>query len=59
MSNVDKDIDEAAEPFMEQADEALGDVTGDEDPENTEDPSPRLGHRGAATRRPTGVPVEV
>jgi hypothetical protein len=51
MSNVDKDIDGAAEPFMEQAPEALGGVTGDEDPENTEDPSPRLGHRAGRHRQ--------
>lgn len=29
-----RDIDEAAEPFMEQAKDALGDVTDDEDLEN-------------------------
>ncbi|MFN2534409.1 MAG: hypothetical protein ABR528_04085 [Pseudonocardiaceae bacterium] len=51
MSNVDKDIDEAAEPFMEQAEESLGDVADDEDPENTENPSPRLGHRAGRHRQ--------
>jgi hypothetical protein len=47
MSNADNDS-EAAEPFMEQAQEALGDVSDEEDPENTENPSPRLGHRSGS-----------
>ncbi|MGH3984838.1 MAG: hypothetical protein ACRDST_19670 [Pseudonocardiaceae bacterium] len=52
MSSSNKDIDEAAEPFMEQAKEALGDVTGDEDLENPGKPlgSVRRGEMiGAAT----------
>jgi uncharacterized protein YjbJ (UPF0337 family) len=47
MSSSNKDIDDAAEPFMEQAKEALGDVTGDEDLENPGKPSPRRDDRGS------------
>jgi len=48
MSDAGKDIDEAAEPFMEQAREALGDVTADEDMDNAANPAPRLGERGGS-----------
>lgn len=40
-----KDIDEAAEPFMEQAKDALGDVTDDEDLESPGKRSPRRDDR--------------
>ncbi|MDQ4033764.1 MAG: CsbD family protein [Actinomycetota bacterium] len=40
-----KDIDKAAEPFMEQAKEALGDVTDDEDLESSGKRSPRRDDR--------------
>jgi uncharacterized protein YjbJ (UPF0337 family) len=40
-----KDIDEAAEPFMEQAKEALGDVTDGEDLECSGKRSPRRDDR--------------
>jgi hypothetical protein len=39
MSNADKDADEAAEPFMEQAKDALGDATSGEAPDNPANPS--------------------
>jgi len=39
MSNAEKDVDEAAEPFMEQAKEALGDASSDNDADNPADPS--------------------
>lgn len=48
MSDASKDIDDAAEPFMEQAREALGDVTGDEDTRNAAHP-PDLTVSGMAT----------
>jgi hypothetical protein len=47
MSSSNKDIDEAAEPFMEQAREALGDVTGDENVEEPGKRSPRRDDRGS------------
>jgi hypothetical protein len=34
-----KDVDEAAEPFMEQAKEALGDASSDDDADNPANPS--------------------
>lgn len=40
-----KDIDEAAEPFMEQAKDALGDVTDDEDLESPRKRAPRRDDR--------------
>jgi hypothetical protein len=46
MSSSDKDIDEAAEPFMEQAKEALGDVAGEENLQNPGKGSPRRDDRG-------------
>lgn len=62
MSNGDKDddksadIDEAAEPFMEQAKDALGDVGGNEDGENPANPSllqsDRRGSRSEDGKRP-------
>jgi hypothetical protein len=48
MSDAGKDVDEAAEPFMEQAKTALGDVTADEDADNAGNPAPRLGERGGS-----------
>lgn len=45
MSDASKDIDDAAEPFMEQAREALGDVTGDEDTRNAAHPPEPHGER--------------
>lgn len=47
MSNGDEDrgMDEAAEPFMEQAKDALGDATGDEDRETPANPSLLQGDR--------------
>ena len=55
MSDAGKDIDEAAEPFMEQAKAALGDVTADEDTDNAANPAPRLGERGGS-HPPTDMP---
>ena len=55
MSDPSKDIDDAAEPFMEQARDALGDVTGDEDTGNAAHPperhdQPDSGHPQASQR---------
>ena len=51
MSDAGNDVDEAAEPFMEQAKAALGDVTADEDADNAANPAPRLGERGGSHRQ--------
>jgi hypothetical protein len=39
MNNPEKDLDEAAEPFMEQAKEALGDAAGGDNVDNPANPS--------------------
>ncbi len=40
-SSSNKDIDEAAKPYMQQAKDALGDVTDDQDLESPGKRSPR------------------